>query len=403
MGTKYGGIQVARKQGDRPRSPKSIEPIRDLEDIRRIKKILEDKPRDLLLFDLATQTGLMIKDLLTLKVKDFVGLKIGDLLTVTRGSKTGPHEIRLNQVILRSFNLYLEKSKPKPDDYLFKSRKGGKPLNISSVSHLIKGWLEAANIKGPRGAKSLRKTWELSIRSGLSNGPKSPAYSPSTKILEPIETFTLQERVYDQLFQAIITSKIPPGSRLTAKEISAQFNVSQMPVRDALGRLEAKGFVTPQKNRGIVVTELTEENLREITTIRITLESLAAEQACKNRTEETLEQLESLLRAYANAKNPEELFRVNKEFHYTIYRDADMPMLQEFIIGLWDRVSPYLHLWILTSESITSITKETLKYHQGMLDGMRGKNPEEVSKWVKTDLSSGEVKIKEVLKNIAEK
>jgi DNA-binding GntR family transcriptional regulator len=394
---------MARKQSYRPRSRKRIEPIRDLEDFRRIKRILEDKPRDLLLFDLATQTGLTIKDLLTLKVKDLLGLKVGDLLAVTGASKRGPHEIRLNQVILESFNLYLEKFKPEHDDYLFKSRKGGKPLNISSVSHLIKSWFEAANIKNPCGAKSLRKTWEFLIRSGPSNGPKSTGYLPSKRILDPIQSFTLQERVYDQLFQAIISSKIPPGSRLTAKEISAQFNVSQMPVRHALGRLEAKGFVTSQKNRGIVVTKLTKENLREITTIRIDLESLAAEQACKNRTGETLEELESLLWAYAHAKDPEELFHVNKKFHYTIYRDAHMPLLQEFISGLWDRVSPYLHLWISTSESTTSIVKETLRYHQGMVDGMRRKNSEEVSKWVKADLSSGEVAIDEVLRNIAEK
>jgi len=46
-----------------------------MEDIRRIKALLNGKPRDLLLFNLAIDTGLKMRDILTLTVEDLIGLK----------------------------------------------------------------------------------------------------------------------------------------------------------------------------------------------------------------------------------------------------------------------------------------------------------------------------------------
>ena len=59
-----------------------IDPIKDPQDIERIRKNLSKKSRDLLFFDLATQTGLRVKELLKLKAKDLFGLKAGDPLVL---------------------------------------------------------------------------------------------------------------------------------------------------------------------------------------------------------------------------------------------------------------------------------------------------------------------------------
>ena len=60
-----------------------IEPIKDPKDIEKIRKSLSKKSRDLLLFDLATQTGLRAKELLKLKAKDLFDLQFGDDLAAT--------------------------------------------------------------------------------------------------------------------------------------------------------------------------------------------------------------------------------------------------------------------------------------------------------------------------------
>lgn len=363
-----------------------IEPIRDPIDVQRIRKTLEPKPRDLLFFDLATQTGLRVKELLNLRVSDLLGLSPGDSLNLAETAGDGANRALFTKEIHRTFRHYIENANLQPEDYLFKSRKGGRSLTISSVSHMVRAWFESANIEGVYGAKSLHKTWEY-FTERLSNNRAESSHGDSFMgHIEPVDTTTLQQRVYDALFQAIVSAKIPPGTRLTSSKIAREFKVGQMPIRGALSRLEAIGFVATQKKRGTIVRDLSKDDLREIFTIRLALETLAARLACKLRSEETLRCLESLMKDYVATTEVEELLRINREFHHTLYRDAHMPMLQQFIVGLWDRVSPYLHLYMLSTKDLDVERKPSIKCHQGMLDGMRRKDSKEVVKWLNSDL-----------------
>jgi len=64
-----------------------LEPLRNpaisREQIERLRQSLDAKARDLLLFDLATQTGMRLKDLLRLKVGDIHGLSVGKAIPAT--------------------------------------------------------------------------------------------------------------------------------------------------------------------------------------------------------------------------------------------------------------------------------------------------------------------------------
>ncbi len=374
-----------------------IEPIKDLQGIERIRKSLSKKSRDLLFFDLATQTGLRTKELLKLKAKNVFGLKAGDAPGITVGNENTVRQILINEDVARTFNEYLNKAKLQPDDYLFKSRKGKKPLTISTISHMVRSWFEASNIKGVYGAKSLHKTWEYQTGGRPAGAMNSTDDNSFGDLIEPLDTSTLKKRVYDTLFQAIISGRIPPGTRLTVSDISSRFNVSQMPVREALSRLEATGFIVSQKKKGTIVQSLSEDELKEITTIRLTLETLAARLACSVSTVETLNHLKALMKKYVSTNNGDEFVRINRQFHYTICRDANMPMLQQLIVWLSDRISPYCHLYILTIGDLDTHRKPSIRYHQGMLAGMLKKDPNEVVKWLKLDLNQSFTRIIKVL------
>lgn len=374
-----------------------IEPIKDPKDIEKIRKSLSKKSRDLLLFDLATQTGLRAKELLKLKAKDLFDLKAGDPINITMGRENTVQHISISEDIARTFHEYLDKANLQPDDYLFKSRKGKKPLTISTLSHMVNNWFEASNIKGVYGAKSLHKTWEYHI-GGRSTGTMNSSDDNSFgNLIEPLDKSTLQKRVYDTLFQAIVSGNILPGTRLTVSDISRKFNVSQMPVREALSRLEASGFIVSQKKKGTIVRGLSEDELKEITTIRLALETLAARLACSVSTVETLNLLKALMKKYMSTNNGDEFLRINRQFHYTICRDANMPMLQQLIVWLSDRINPYCHLYMLKTGDLDANRKPSIRYHQGMLDGMLKKDPNEVVKWLKLDLNQSFTRILKLL------
>jgi DNA-binding GntR family transcriptional regulator len=194
--------------------------------------------------------------------------------------------------------------------------------------------------------------------------------------------------VYRELFQAIISGRIPPGEKLVTEKIANRMKVSPMPVRDALYRLKAAGFISIRRKQGTVVNELSPENLEEITEIRLALEPMAAHKAALNRTQKTLRRLEDLHDAFIAARDSrhtEDFLSINREFHHTIYREADMPILLPIIDGLWGRISPYLHT--LMREQDYSGSEWTIKTHKGMLDAMRAGEPEKMVEWVKADLT----------------
>ena len=136
-----------------------VEPIRNLEDIKAIKQLLQNKPRDLLLFTIGINNGLRIGDILKLKVKQVQGLKPGETLRI-REQKTDKDNILLiNKAVHRELANYLGIARLEPDDYLFKSKKGSGPITVSAANRLVKSWCKAINLRGNYGTHSLRKTF----------------------------------------------------------------------------------------------------------------------------------------------------------------------------------------------------------------------------------------------------
>ena len=112
-----------------------VEPIRELKDIKTIKRTLQDKPRDYCLFVLGINTNLRAGDLLRIKVGDVKYLKVGEEL-VLKERKTGKsRRITLNESAVEGIQQYLNCSPElTDDDHLFKSQRG--VLTVQSVNRL---------------------------------------------------------------------------------------------------------------------------------------------------------------------------------------------------------------------------------------------------------------------------
>src|SRR5580698_2494155 len=87
---------------------------------------------------------------------------------------------------------------------------------------------------------------------------------------------TLQEHVYRQCCEMILSGEIAPGQLVTIQALSDAFGVSAMPVREALQRLTASRVLTVISSRSIGIPPLTGERLFDLRRVRLELESLAA-------------------------------------------------------------------------------------------------------------------------------
>src|SRR6201985_261804 len=97
---------------------------------------------------------------------------------------------------------------------------------------------------------------------------------------------TLAEKAYETLHTAIITGALRPGARLPIEELAEHLDMSPMPIREAVRRLDAVGLVDNVPPRGARVTELSVTELGEVYEVRISLETLAIRRAAARFTVE---------------------------------------------------------------------------------------------------------------------
>ena len=158
---------MAMQKGENRNKPRkgfkiSVEPIKKTSDIKKIKKLLADNPRDLAIFVLGINTNLRASDILNIKIKQVDGLKAGDELVLTEIKTRKNRRITLNKSVINAIDGLLASKEEKgyeQSDYLFTSQRGCKPLTVPSLSRLVKGWCAAINLKGNYASHTLRKTW----------------------------------------------------------------------------------------------------------------------------------------------------------------------------------------------------------------------------------------------------
>ncbi|KAA9393034.1 GntR family transcriptional regulator [Kocuria coralli] len=84
------------------------------------------------------------------------------------------------------------------------------------------------------------------------------------------------QRVYNQLRAEILDGDLPPGRVLAEVEQSQRFGISRTPVREAIGRLAAEGLAEQQGGRGVVVSDVTTDDITPLFEVREALDIQAA-------------------------------------------------------------------------------------------------------------------------------
>lgn len=138
-----------------------VKPIKNLDDIKAIKKILKrHSQRDLLFFVLGINTGLRISDLLSLRVQDvWDGTKTRKFLLI-KDFHTGIEKaFYLNRSVERELKTYLALVDLDQEDYLFKSKKNKNPITRQQAYRIVNQAAKDAGMTGKIGTHTLRKTF----------------------------------------------------------------------------------------------------------------------------------------------------------------------------------------------------------------------------------------------------
>ena len=177
---------------------------------------------------------------------------------------------------------------------------------------------------------------------------------------------------YRHILHRIRFGELGPGARVRTGEIAIAIGLSRQPVREAIRRLEAEGYLTSRPNCGAIVSKYTAEQLSEMFEIRTALECLAVGIATPQLRPEDFAQLEQMLDAMAGADNTTNVWLArHTEFHLALVGMARRPRLALEIARLHAALEPYLRLWFLHVGTPNDAREE----HEQLLQALRSGYP----------------------------
>lgn len=180
------------------------------------------------------------------------------------------------------------------------------------------------------------------------------------------------EVIFDSLREAIADGALQDGDLLRQDQIATMFNVSRIPVREALARLEEQGLVTYQRYKGAVVSSLSLEEITEMFEFRALLEGELIRQAVVNIRPETLEEASRHAENFASETDSARWGRLNRQFHYTLYKDCNRPYHLQVASNALDKVGRYLRAQLVLTHGFERATTE----HAGILQAAIERNGE---------------------------
>ncbi len=128
----------------------------------------------------------------------------------------------------------------------------------------------------------------------------------------------LKEQAYAEIKQFILRGDLTSGTFLVERQLAKQLAMSKTPVRAALERLEAEGFVSVSPQQGIVIRELTVPEIADQYEIRAALESYVLRAVAGKLTADQVARLRANLQKQAllhDAPDVERGVMLDAEFH----------------------------------------------------------------------------------------
>jgi DNA-binding GntR family transcriptional regulator len=154
---------------------------------------------------------------------------------------------------------------------------------------------------------------------------------------------TLAEKAFETLHAAIVTGQLRPGARLPIEELADLLEMSPMPIREAVRRLDADGLVENIPHRGARVTELSVTDLEEVYEARLALETVAIRRAAERfnpaRADAAGQRLAALEQMSDDTSATTSV--AHAEFHFALYAAADSAWLVRLIRPVWETSERY--------------------------------------------------------------
>jgi DNA-binding GntR family transcriptional regulator len=190
--------------------------------------------------------------------------------------------------------------------------------------------------------------------------------APGTALAQRPTPSTLKSHIFHRLRDAIVSGRYSPGERLNESKIAREFGISRIPVREALMQLQEHGLVMNHERRGMFVTQLNEEDVQRINSLRVVLEAEALKLCrLKISKKDAARLTEVMARMEAWTERTEmDAAALDLEFHRTLWEAAGNPYLTRALDSLVTSLFAHKALEYVSAD----LKRWSLHHHRALLD-----------------------------------
>jgi len=181
--------------------------------------------------------------------------------------------------------------------------------------------------------------------------------------------------VYEELKEAIVGLRLPPGQPLREAALAEQLGVSKTPIREALSRLQQDGLAETTSFKGAVVTGYSRQDLVEIYELRELLESSAARLAAQSMSDADRARLDQILiesRALWDGSDPVKLAARIAEFDVVLFDQVQNGRIRALIENLRAHMT---RIGELTAE-IPGRIQTSVDEHEKIVEAIAARDPD---------------------------
>jgi len=187
---------------------------------------------------------------------------------------------------------------------------------------------------------------------------------------------SLAAAVVERLREKILSGELQEGEQLRQEAIATEFEISRIPVREALSHLAGEGLVKIVGNRGAIVAALSPDEIMQLFETRAVLERYMLREAIPNLTDEDLRRAEDILVRYEESLEHDSEVkswgRWNWSFHSALYAPANRSVMLAFLKTLNMQCDRYTRLHLIVTRDLHRAGKA----HRDLLDVCRKRDPD---------------------------
>lgn len=212
--------------------------------------------------------------------------------------------------------------------------------------------------------------------------------------MSKINRVNLTEEIYRVVKEDILSHKLPAGEKVNIDQLARSLEVSNIPIREALSRLQSEGYLHIIPFKGMFVNLMTLKELNELYEIRLSLEPLAVEKATLQIPQQRLDLLFQHMESIQKDKPAitggglVTVTVMNSSIHGTILEYCDNLNLQNIVKGYIEQIQRYL-TFIKLNLNVDNTNVEW-EEHSAILDKLIQRDVKGASKAMITHISNSQ-------------